>query len=93
VHFDLLDRAQAERRPSAGRAQAERNPGLIYLNVEPVLANVRSHPRVARILKAMKFPASWVRLLWRVARPDYRCRCTRYVTTSCRSLVVQDVAV
>lgn len=44
--FDLLD-----------RAYAERNPGLIFLNVDEVFANVRSHPRVTRILTAMKFPA------------------------------------
>lgn len=43
--FDLLD-----------RALVERNPGLIFLNVDPVTADLGSHPRVARILKAMKFP-------------------------------------
>lgn len=39
------------------RAYAERSPGLIYLRSHPVFENLRSHPRVARILSEMKFPA------------------------------------
>ncbi|HSJ62589.1 MAG TPA: BTAD domain-containing putative transcriptional regulator [Gemmatimonadaceae bacterium] len=38
------------------RAYAERNPALVFLQVDPAFANLRSHPRVARILKEMKFP-------------------------------------
>jgi TolB-like protein/DNA-binding SARP family transcriptional activator/Flp pilus assembly protein TadD len=43
--FDWLD-----------RAHAERNPGLIFLNVDGVFLHLRTHPRVARILHAMRFP-------------------------------------
>ena len=43
--FDWLD-----------RAYGERNPGLIFLWFEPAFQNIRSHPRVARILREMKFP-------------------------------------
>ncbi|HEX9703990.1 MAG TPA: tetratricopeptide repeat protein, partial [Gemmatimonadales bacterium] len=39
------------------RAYGERNPGLIYLRLEPALDSLSSHPRVARILSKMKFPA------------------------------------
>ena len=39
------------------RAYAERNPGLIYMRREPIFEQILSHPRVARILDAMKFPA------------------------------------
>jgi tetratricopeptide (TPR) repeat protein len=44
--FDWLD-----------RAYGERNPGLIFLRSESAFESVRSHPRVARILREMKFPA------------------------------------
>jgi TolB-like protein/DNA-binding SARP family transcriptional activator len=43
--FDWLD-----------RAHAERNPGLVFLNVEAVFRDLHAHPRVARILNAMRFP-------------------------------------
>jgi TolB-like protein len=43
--LDLLD-----------RAFEERTPGLIYLRRDPVLAGFRTHPRVERIARAMKFP-------------------------------------
>lgn len=39
------------------RAYAERNPGLIYVQSDPALADLRSHPRFARIVAEMKFPA------------------------------------
>lgn len=38
------------------RAYAARDPGLIYMRSEPALENLRSHPRVARILSEMKLP-------------------------------------
>jgi serine/threonine-protein kinase len=38
------------------RAYAERHPGLIFLRTEPAFENLRSHPRVARILSEMKLP-------------------------------------
>ena len=38
------------------RAFDERNPGLIYLRRDPAIAGMRSHPRVLRITRAMKFP-------------------------------------
>lgn len=38
------------------RAYAERNPALIFLQVDPMFANLRSHPRVERILREMDFP-------------------------------------
>ena len=38
------------------RAWAERNAGLIFLRFDPVFEDLRSHPRIARILKVMKFP-------------------------------------
>jgi TolB-like protein len=40
------------------RAFDERNPGLVYLQRDTVLSGLRAHPRVARITRAMKFPAS-----------------------------------
>lgn len=38
------------------RAYRARNPGLINLRVDPYFADLRSHPRVARIVSEMKFP-------------------------------------
>jgi TolB-like protein/DNA-binding SARP family transcriptional activator len=38
------------------RAYAEHNPGLVFLQVDPAFAELRSHPRVQRILAAMNFP-------------------------------------
>jgi TolB-like protein/DNA-binding SARP family transcriptional activator len=38
------------------RAYAERNPALIFLQADPVFANQRTNPRVARILSEMNFP-------------------------------------
>jgi TolB-like protein/DNA-binding SARP family transcriptional activator len=39
------------------RAYAERNPALIFLQADPMFANQRTNPRVARILSEMNFPA------------------------------------
>ena len=39
------------------RAHAERNPGLIFLQHERAFTELRSHPRFARIVAEMKFPA------------------------------------
>jgi len=39
------------------RAYAERHPALVYLRYDPTLESLRAHPRVARILSEMKFPA------------------------------------
>jgi serine/threonine-protein kinase len=39
------------------RAYAERNPALIFLQADPMFANQRTNPRVARILSEMKFPS------------------------------------
>ena len=39
------------------RAYAERNPALIFLQVDPLFANMRTNPRVARILSEMNFPS------------------------------------
>lgn len=49
------DTAQAF--PWLERAYDERNPGLVYLRSQPALESLRSHPRVARILSGMNFPA------------------------------------
>jgi adenylate cyclase len=38
------------------RAYAERHPALVFLNIEPAFAALRTHPRVARILDEMNFP-------------------------------------
>ena len=38
------------------RAYEERNPGLIFMRHEPTFEGLVSHSRVARILKAMRFP-------------------------------------
>jgi hypothetical protein len=38
------------------RAYAERNPALIFLQADPIFANLRTNPRLARILTEMKFP-------------------------------------
>ncbi|MGH7460158.1 MAG: hypothetical protein ACREMA_03900 [Longimicrobiales bacterium] len=40
------------------RAYAERNPGLIYLKSDDSFEKLRSHPRMSRIVRAMKFPHS-----------------------------------
>ena len=40
------------------RAYAERNPGLVFLRSELAFQNYLAHPRVARIVKQMKFPGS-----------------------------------
>jgi serine/threonine-protein kinase len=45
--FDWLD-----------RAYAERNPGLVMLNAVPAFHDVRTHPRVARIIRRMGFPTA-----------------------------------
>jgi serine/threonine-protein kinase len=37
-------------------AYRERNPGLIYLRAEPAFEDLLAHPRVARILRDLKFP-------------------------------------
>lgn len=39
------------------RAYAERNPGLVFLRVDPAFASLRSHPRVQRILRNMRLSA------------------------------------
>lgn len=39
------------------RAHAERNPGIIFLQQHRAFAALRSHPRFARVVAAMKFPA------------------------------------
>ncbi|MGH7531237.1 MAG: BTAD domain-containing putative transcriptional regulator [Gemmatimonadales bacterium] len=39
------------------RAYAERNAGLVYLRRDLVFESLASHPRVARIFRAMKLPA------------------------------------
>ena len=39
------------------RAYAERHPGLVFLRYDPTFESLRAHPRVARILSEMKFPA------------------------------------
>ena len=38
------------------RAFEERTPALIFLRRDPVFAGMLTHPRVARILREMKFP-------------------------------------
>ncbi len=38
------------------RAYDERNPGLVYLRRYPAVEQLRSHPRVARIIREMKLP-------------------------------------
>jgi tetratricopeptide (TPR) repeat protein len=39
------------------RAYDERNPGLIYLRFDPEFEGLHEHPRIARILRSMKFPS------------------------------------
>lgn len=36
------------------RAYRERNPGLVYLNVDPDWESVRTHPRIVAMLREMK---------------------------------------
>lgn len=39
------------------RAWADRNPGLIYIRSEPIFAGLLDSPRLATIVKAMRFPS------------------------------------
>jgi hypothetical protein len=50
----LNDRAEAI--PWLERGYAERDPKMVFLNVEPQWKNLRGEPRVIRLLTQMKFP-------------------------------------
>jgi hypothetical protein len=56
THLHLLSGDTARALDWLDRAFDERNPALIYLRRDPVLAGVLAHPRVRRIAREMKFP-------------------------------------
>jgi TolB-like protein/DNA-binding SARP family transcriptional activator len=56
AHLHLLSGDTARALDWLDRAFDERNPALIYLRRDPVLAGVLAHPRVRRIAREMKFP-------------------------------------